>query len=814
MALQVVTGGSRSLLQYWIQRSLQVPGLLTITPAAHQALWLQGQSPHPNLHVLSWSALLRRLGPAVLVPPPGWEPILTVDMPDSIVNALGLAGAPQFLRPATYAVVAALEAMADPDLARRLADRYPAWKELQAWVADAIPPDLVVGSRVYQYAGRQLADTATVIFYGFPRMPEAFYRMLAELAQGRSVELLVPQGSGPGFMPEVFRQGALPRELSPGGLGHRWSCLARGPAAVSAEVAAVMERMIADWGLKPDDLLVVEERSEDAVEVQRLGRRLGVPVTVSGPNTSPGGGFRRWLELWQAAEGAMPPSRLRQWLATLPGSRSGALPDWLEQGYQRLCSAQRWEEVALATRLLADHLQESRWQPLWERMEVWDRFTPPEVARRRGLFRDLMQWPFPDPEVLNPPEGVLAIGRESLGPIVRRAVVLVGPREDRPAEENPWLMGVGWSRGDGAAAWLQGAVAEADWVVAVGVGNNWGEVSWPAISGPDQWEAWPAPPGRYLPLPGRQLPTIRDWYRHRRAPARRGAWAGELQVEPLQRPLSPTALERYGRCPFAFFLRYHLNLGEVPAQDESAPAWLRGQWAHQVLAELSDAVLAQGDYARLREHILTAIEKAMADSPPPPDALSVMVEGEVESLASQVADALWWSRKELAGRQSVLREQTVRFAVGGLALEGRLDRVDRLADGSLEVIDFKTGAFSHPLKVGPDNLQMALYRLAIRDRGEPVAVRVMGLNARRRFATYAVGPEAEWPDPEPLVQTMGQWIAEGKFWPIPHGRPEPCRTCAYRIICPAEVGEEARDRAEHLPEVALWRQAEGGGEEE
>ncbi|MCL6562113.1 MAG: PD-(D/E)XK nuclease family protein, partial [Firmicutes bacterium] len=211
---------------------------------------------------------------------------------------------------------------------------------------------------------------------------------------------------------------------------------------------------------------------------------------------------------------------------------------------------------------------------------------------------------------------------------------------------------------------------------------------------------------------------------------------------------------------------------------------------------------------------LTAIEKAMADSPPPPDALSVMVEGEVESLASQVADALWWSRKELAGRQSVLREQTLRFAVGGVALEGRLDRVDRLADGSLEVIDFKTGAFSHPLKVGPDNLQMALYRLAIRDRGEPVAVRVMGLNARRRFASYAVGPEAEWPDPEPIVQTMGQWIAEGKFWPIPHGRPEPCRTCTYRIICPAEVGEEARDRAEHLPEVALWRQADAGREDE
>src|SRR6185312_3937294 len=44
------------------------------------------------------------------------------------------------------------------------------------------------------------------------------------------------------------------------------------------------------------------------------------------------------------------------------------------------------------------------------------------------------------------------------------------------------------------------------------------------------------------------------------------------------------------------------------------------------------------------------------------------------------------------GRHPLAAEVTGQTALAGVTVEGRVDRIDRMADGSLGIIDYKTGA--------------------------------------------------------------------------------------------------------------------------
>jgi RecB family exonuclease len=61
-----------------------------------------------------------------------------------------------------------------------------------------------------------------------------------------------------------------------------------------------------------------------------------------------------------------------------------------------------------------------------------------------------------------------------------------------------------------------------------------------------------------------------------------------------------------------------------------------------------------------------------------------------------------------------MREEKMMLTAGNLRLAGRVDRVDRLLDGGLAVIDYKSGRASVSDWLGPrpDNAQLPLYALA------------------------------------------------------------------------------------------------------
>jgi len=127
-------------------------------------------------------------------------------------------------------------------------------------------------------------------------------------------------------------------------------------------------------------------------------------------------------------------------------------------------------------------------------------------------------------------------------------------------------------------------------------------------------------------------------------------------------------------------------------------------------------------------------------------------------------------------------ERGFQFKMGPHVLRGRVDRVDRLPDGTYELIDYKTGR-PRTLAQLREDVQLALYAVGAREAWQ--------LESSSQAYHYvlddekiAVPPEAL--DPEWITQTVLE-VAEGilgqGFEPTPSY--SACSMCDFRIACPA-----------------------------
>lgn len=143
---------------------------------------------------------------------------------------------------------------------------------------------------------------------------------------------------------------------------------------------------------------------------------------------------------------------------------------------------------------------------------------------------------------------------------------------------------------------------------------------------------------------------------------------------------------------------------------------------------------------------------------------------------------LYWEREREGEGEPVWLERKFDIRVGPHHVRGRVDRVDRLPDGSHELIDYKTGERKSEAELESD-LQLALYRLAARE--------AWGLEAGSGSYYYVldadkVAAPVRPDDAERVERTVlevGEGILGQDFEPRPS--PTTCSWCDYRLICPA-----------------------------
>jgi DNA helicase II / ATP-dependent DNA helicase PcrA len=143
---------------------------------------------------------------------------------------------------------------------------------------------------------------------------------------------------------------------------------------------------------------------------------------------------------------------------------------------------------------------------------------------------------------------------------------------------------------------------------------------------------------------------------------------------------------------------------------------------------------------------------------------------------------LYWERESEAEGEPVWLERKFDIRIGEHQVRGRVDRVDRLPDGSHELIDYKTGERKSEASLESD-LQLALYRLAAGEAWDLEASTgsyYYVLDAEKVAAPVGPG-DAE--RVERTVLQVGEGILGQDFEPRPS--PTVCGWCDYRLICPA-----------------------------
>jgi probable DNA repair protein len=172
-------------------------------------------------------------------------------------------------------------------------------------------------------------------------------------------------------------------------------------------------------------------------------------------------------------------------------------------------------------------------------------------------------------------------------------------------------------------------------------------------------------------------------------------------------------------CPFRAFARHRLGAQPMEAPAPGLDAADRGTLIHALLKSIwdelkSSVALGSVESAKLNAIIDKAAATAIAEvGKKRPGVL----EGRFAQLERERLSALareWLEvERQRPDFEVVAREETREFKVAGLSFTGRIDRMDRLADGSHAVIDYKTGATSVSAWLGerPDDPQLPLYAI-------------------------------------------------------------------------------------------------------
>ncbi|MXP25466.1 double-strand break repair protein AddB [Altererythrobacter indicus] len=139
-----------------------------------------------------------------------------------------------------------------------------------------------------------------------------------------------------------------------------------------------------------------------------------------------------------------------------------------------------------------------------------------------------------------------------------------------------------------------------------------------------------------------------------------------------------TALDRLRSDPYQFYADAILGLKKLDGLDEEPSAAWKGIAAHKILENWHDTY---GDMPLIAEQVLDQMNAHPLMRGLWRPRLMAALEWVEATVAEQRAQ----------GREPVKWEAAGRFEVDGVTIKGRADRIDRMADGTLAIVDYKTG---------------------------------------------------------------------------------------------------------------------------
>ena len=237
----------------------------------------------------------------------------------------------------------------------------------------------------------------------------------------------------------------------------------------------------------------------------------------------------------------------------------------------------------------------------------------------------------------------------------------------------------------------------------------------------------------------------------------------------LHTRLSASAVDTYERCGLQFKLDRDWRLSAKPAA-----AMQYGAAIHRILKTYFDSInlgRAKTDNELIDLFRLDLAEARIQE----PYQHELYEKQGVAQLREFLATA-----RTLPSAQVLHTEQSFEIRVGPTSVVGRIDRIDRRPDGSVAIVDYKTGK-ARDQENADESLQLSLYAIAAKEKWGYTVGALIFYNLEENVAVATIRNEAQLLGARSRVEAAAQGIADGKFVARTGMH---CNFCAYRSLCP------------------------------
>ena len=254
------------------------------------------------------------------------------------------------------------------------------------------------------------------------------------------------------------------------------------------------------------------------------------------------------------------------------------------------------------------------------------------------------------------------------------------------------------------------------------------------------------------------------------------AWLALPAIEGLDAHLSASAVETYETCPLQFKFEREWKLSR-----QLHAAMQYGAVVHRVLRTYYDSVRL--GRPKTEDELIALFRDDLAAS-------QIQDEYQRELYLNQGLAQLheFMEASRAVPPPEVLHtEEWFDVQMGATKVAGRIDRIDRSADGSVIIVDYKTGK-ARPQEDADESLQLSIYALAAREKWGYRVGEVVFHNLDGNIPVVSRRTDFQLEQARERVRDAAEHIRSQNFNPKVGFH---CVFCAFRSLCPA--------REKHLP---------------
>jgi RecB family exonuclease len=246
-------------------------------------------------------------------------------------------------------------------------------------------------------------------------------------------------------------------------------------------------------------------------------------------------------------------------------------------------------------------------------------------------------------------------------------------------------------------------------------------------------------------------------------------WFDMAVLDGLHRRLSASAVDTYERCGLRFKLERDWR---IPAKPAAAMQY--GAAIHRVLKTYFDSIRL--GRPKTEEELIGLFREDLASAKIQEDYQHELYEQQGVRQLREFLD----SARSIDASQVLQTEESFEIRVGETTVVGRIDRIDRRPDGTVAIIDYKTGK-ARDQEDADESLQLSLYAIAAEEKwGYKVGALVFH-NLEENVPVTTMRSASDLVAARERVTQAADGIANNVFKAKLGIH---CNFCAYRSLCP------------------------------